>query len=835
MKTELELTGLQLPVMVDIDEYGVSHIFADNEHDLFMAQGYMTVRDRLVQMELTRRRGKGRLAEIMGPKYFASDWKSLTLGILRTAQAQLEQYKANKSPMLDVLQSYASGANVWIEHASSHGLLPDFFKDMGYKPEPWTILDSLVMQGMVTEDLAFQMGQLERFTLSEKLGKEMINSIMPEFHNNPQTPWAPGPYCQDAPVDKQALLDALLPYGPGQGVGGLVDDQGPKSQGYQAVPCAKPTGQGRWSSASLPESSDPDLGNSNNWVIGGALTDTGKPYLAGDPHLGLTIPSVWHEVHLHCPTINVYGVIFPGIPGVMIGHNDQVAWSPTNGQNIQVFYYIEKTDPDRPGQYFHNGKWVDFGNYDVTIPVRGKAPKRVSIPWTVHGPVINRHLPKVPPMPDGVTVSMAYTGNLYSDLMRAVYELDRSRNADDVKQALSHWGSPVQNFAYATADGDFGIISAGYFPILLSGKPWEMLPGTGEADWAGLIPRDRTPQIHNPKWGYATSSNERQVGPDYPYTIGSSDNRFCAGWRSRTINAFLKDPANHPLRMESIASLQTCNRDSLAESIVPVLIGVVRNAPPISREALQAADILEEWDYVMRKEQPAPAIWDTFIVCYFTNLFGPWWKWSGLADLKEYSFDQIHLSSAGWKGALLASVESLSTLPAGSKEITKTASPNDSLPSWFYDPILDQERTREEIMLLSLIDAIGILSKKLGSDMTAWEWGELHHRLIPSLLDKKELQRGPYPTDGNGRVPNAAGGAEPAIHGPSWRMIVSLTNPVESWGVYPGGQSEEPTSPHYDDQFMLWADCQYKKLHFPSQPQSGPGGHIVESIVISPV
>ena len=867
MGETLKLAGLESAVTINVDEYGVPHIFAESEHDMFMAQGYMTARDRLVQMELARRRGKGRLAEIMGPKQIGSDWRVLTLGILRTAQAQLESYRRANSPMLDMLQTYADGVNAWIEQSRSNNTLPAFFKMMGYEPEPWAVLDSLVMQGMVTENLAFQTGQLERAAIAERLGEEKANQLMPEMHVNPQTPWAPGPYGEDAPVDVETLLDALIYFGPDQGVGGLVADppQGAppnamgcdcRCSGWGAGPGAGPgasanpsvdhcSGVGAdcdvWGAASLRDHSDPHLGNSNNWVAGGALTDTGRPCLAGDPHLGLTIPSIWHEVHLKCRTIHVYGVIFPGIPGVMIGHNEKAAWSPTNGQNVQAFYYLEKVDPARPDHYYHNGQWVKFGKYNVTIPVRGQSPKQVSIPWTVHGPVINRCLPKMPPIPRGAVVSLAYTGNLLSDLMRAVYELDRAQSADGVKQALSHWGSPVQNFAYAASDGDFGIISAGYFPVLKSGKPWELLPGTGEADWAGFIPQGRTPEIRNPGWGYTTSSNERQVGPDYPYVIGSSDNRFCAGWRSRAINEFLKDPANHPLTMESIAGLQACNFDSLAAQVAPVLTRVVRGVPPVSREATAAAGILEQWDFVMRKEQAAPAIWDAFLVCYFKNLFEPWWRWSGLSDLKHFSLDGIHLSSAGWKGAMLAALEAISTPTQESQEsqeLRVSASVGESAKSarsWLYDPIWGEERQLERVMLFSLIDAVGALEKKMGSDMSKWQWGEVHHRLIPSLLEKKELGRGPYPSDGGGRCPNTAGGAEPAVHGPSWRMVVSLTDPVKSWAVYPGGQSEDPSSPHYDDQLKLWLDYKYKDIHFAFDPVSVPGDYIKEAFTISPV
>lgn len=876
-----KLAGLEFEVTINVDEYGVPHIFANNEHDMFMAQGYMTARDRLVQMELTRRRGKGRLAEIMGPKQIGSDWRVLTLGILRTAQAQLDSYRRENSPMLDVLRTYADGVNAWIEQARAGNALPAFFKMMGYEPEPWTALDSLVMQGMVTENLAFQTGQLERAAIAERLGKERADQLMPEMYVNPQTPWAPGPYAIDAPVDTETLLDALIYFGPDQGVGGLVANppQGapPNAMGCDCEysgPSAGPDAGGSpgaagaagsseagskpevrgcssvdgcsgaggdcdaWSAMSVQDHSHPHLGNSNNWVVGGALTDTGRPCLAGDPHLGLTIPSIWHEVHLKCPTIHVYGVIFPGIPGVMIGHNEKVVWSPTNGQNVQAFYYLEKVDPTRPDYYYHNGRWVKFGEYRVTIPVRGQSPKQVSIPWTVHGPVIDRCLPKMPPMPHGAVVSLAYTGNLLSDLMRALYELDKAQNADDVEQALSHWGSPVQNFAYAASDGDFGIISAGYFPVPKSGNPWELLPGTGEADWAGFIPQGRTPEIRNPEWGYATSSNERQVGPDYPYAIGSSDNRFCAGWRSRAINEFLKDSANHPLTMESIAGLQACNLDSLAAQVAPVLTRVVRGAPPVSREATAAAEILEQWDFVMRKEQAAPAIWDTFLACYFKNLFEPWWRWSGLSDLKHFSLEDIHLSSAGWNGAMLAALEAISAPPQLSQEPQASGPASGSaksVRSWLYDPIWGEERRPEHIMLLSLIDAVGALGKKLGADMTKWQWGEVHHRLVPSLLEKKELGRGPYPSDGGGRCPNTTGGAEPAVHGPSWRMVVSLTDPVKSWAVYPGGQSEDPSSPHYDDQLKLWLDYKYKDIHFTFDPVSVPGDYIREAFVISPV
>lgn len=836
---QILIPGLKSTVTINQDSYGVSHVFAQNELDLFFAQGYVTAKDRLVQLELMRRKGKGRLAEILGPTQLDSDWFELTLGLSLTADAQLQEYQRTGSYMLEIIQSYASGVNAHMDSLRSSKKWPAFFQVAGYEPAPWTAIDTLIVQGLITQDLAFGVGQLDRRNLEEHLGTERTNGILPEWPYKKQFPYDQGPYPKNPYCDSKTLYSRLLRLGAGRGVGGW--EKGPLLQAFRSTKEPETNGEPEAPSFSedtgvigntLPEicgfdfcdQSDGLLGNSNNWVVGGGITDTGKPYLAGDPHLGLTLPSIWYEIHLCCPTLNVYGVIFPGVPCVIIGHNSDIAWSPTNGQSIQTFFYKEKTDSEHPGAYYHNGKWKEFSSMDVNIPVRGQASKSISIPWTVHGPVVDRLLPHFPGIKKDETISMAYTGNLFSDLMQSMYNLNRAKNADDIEEALSHWGSPSQNFAYATTQGDYGIVSPGYYPLLKSGDPWLVLSGTGECDWAGLIPYEHVPSTKNPERQYASSANERQVGEGYPYKLGSSDNAFCGGWRGQTINAFLDDRSDNPLGKHSMEKLQACNHDSLARTVVPVIVNLVQELkatqPPVAlpKEAELAGEILARWDFCMDQDEAAPLLWDAFLSFYFKEVFGPWWRFSGLDQSRRYNLGNLYFSSAGWKGAFLQALEVMTTESPSSAIYRAASCPEGEPLPWLHDPVFSEDRDRDQILLISLVKAVNHIQGRFGPDPRNWSWGRQHMRKIPSLLEKEVLGRGPYPTGGNCRTPNASGGREPSTHGPSWRMIVSLTEPIESWGILPGGQDEDPISPHYDDQFHLWKDCKYKKLLFETEP-----------------
>ena len=855
---KLQLPGLLQPVTVQEDAYAVPHIFAANDHDLFFAQGYLVARSRLAQLDLLRRQGSGRLAEVIGAKALPSDQLQLTLGLRRTAEASAKRIKTTDPRIYSELQAYADGVNSWIAEARRTHAWPAFFRLLGYEPASWDVVDSLVVQGVMTEDLAFSKGPLERAILTGKLGAARTDALFPTLPVNPYHPYNPGPFPTDAPVDQATLRDRALAYGDGrsEGVGGAVAAAGTGGVAMPMAPATQVAAQAAGptsASADLPVRLDPGqlvalvdavenshgpyteaiaqfIGNSNNWVVGGALTDTGKPYLAGDPHLGLTLPAIWYELHLESPDIHAYGVSIPGTPGVIIGHNRSVAWSLTNVENQQTFYYAEETSADHPGAYLHNGQWVPFGEYKVDIPVKGQATRHLTIPWTVHGPVLSE-LPGLPPL-GGRTISMAYTGSLFSQDFAALDALMRARNAADVQAALKLWGSPTQNFAYATSDGDFGIISAGYYPLVKSGKPWLPLPGTGEADWVGLIPYDRVPQVKNPSWGFAFSANQREVADDYPYHIGTTDDFFDIGYRAETLYRALSNPANRPITQQKMADLQASNLDDLARRMVPALMEAGRTVPVPDKSVAWALDKLAAWNLEMKKGEAAPAVWETFLTHYIQDTYGPWWKAKGLEEVEGFSlYKKFRTSHGGWKGALLADLEAMTTAPLDSAQYKALAYPEGAGPSWFDGPD-GTTHSREEIMMQALGEATAELSAKLGPDPARWTWGDVHHRLIPSLTQAKALAAGPYPADGNGRTLNATGG-DPATSGPSWRMVANLADPARSWGVYPGGQSGDPSDPHYSDQLPLWLDYRYKTLIFPTSP--GPADWVARTATLGPV
>ncbi|MBX5464858.1 MAG: penicillin acylase family protein [Clostridia bacterium] len=575
------------------------------------------------------------------------------------------------------------------------------------------------------------------------------------------------------------------------------------------------------------------LSASNNWVVDGSLTATGKPMLAGDPHLALTLPSIWFEVQLEAPDLHVYGVSIPGTPGVVIGHNRDVAWSLTNVQNQQSFYYVETTDPAHPDAYLHGGRWLPFSAYTVEIPVRGRAPERFTVRWTVHGAVLPEGLPGFPPLP-GKAVSLAWTGNLFSDDFAALDGLMRARSAADVRRALRLWGSPTQNFAYATTQGDIGIISAGYYPLVGAGRPWLPLDGADPAqDWQGLIPYDRVPQAADPPSHFLFSSNQREVGAGYPYYIGTADDGFDAGYRAATVQAWLADPAHRPLTLQRMAELQSSQVDGLALRMVPALVAAVRSDPGASPALRQAADLLAAWDGTMAAGEAAPVIWWEWLRRYVEDTYGPWWQASGLERLPGFTLKGFQPAQSGWKAVLLENLEVMTTAPADSPAYRAAAYPDGSGRSWFFDPVQQTDRSRQEVMLQALGEALSGLRQRLGADPSRWRWGELHQRLIPSLTQRPSLGRGPFASGGDAFTVNVSGG-EPSTHGPSWRMIADLADLGRSWGVFPGGESGDPTSPHYDDQLPLWRAGRYKVLLFPAAPMPEAADWAVRVVRLEP-
>ena len=731
----LSLPGLQQPVSVVFESNGTAHITAQTDSDLFIATGYVHARFRLFQMDLMRRQGAGRLSEIVGKAALDSDTFELQLGLLRTAQAEWNALPAG-DPTRDALVAYARGVNDWIKEAESAHQLDAMFTLLGYQPQPWTPIDSLVIKGDMTQTLNFTDTPLVMALLNKSLGADLASEWFPILPPNQQSPYDPGPYSKEAPAPIQTASAVSA-----------IDDQTASSL-YARL-------------ASLPQGLIAQGGESNNWAVAGTKSASGGAMLAGDPHLHLTLPAIWFQMTQDSPSYHTSGVAIPGTPGVLIGHNEHIAWSLTDAQNQQTFFYVEKEDAARPGMYFWNGTWTPYTTVSYDIPVLGEAPRHLTVRVSVHGPVISER---------GQTTSVWWAGNIPSQDLTVLLNINRASSWTAFRDALRGWFSPTHNFVYADDKGNIGLISAGYYPQLpAAAQPWLPMPGTGEDDVTGTIPYDDIPQAYDPPDGIIWSANQRQVTASYPYYIGTASNFFDPGYRANEIHRVLSQPGK--LTAQDMQHLQTDTRDFLASEIVPVLLHSLSTRQLNSKESAAVA-LLQAWDYNMGVDSKAATVWWFFWQEYLHETFAPWWTSRHVKVSIGEVLDTLGQDLEAW------------TL-------------NDPANRTFSAPGVGA-RTAAETM----VAAFRLTVSKLAANHMNVAWGQVHGRVLDNLADISGLSYGPRAERGDANTPLAAGGM-PSDHGPSWRMVVDWgTKTFE--GVYPGGQSGNPASSWYTNRVDTW-------------------------------
>ena len=734
----LRLHGLQQPVSVLFEANGTAHITAQTDHDLFLATGYVHARFRLFQMDLMRRQGEGRLSEIVGKAALDTDRFELQLGLLRTAQAEWSQLSAS-DPSRDALIAYAQGVNDRINEAEAAHQLDAMFTLLGYQPKPWSPIDSLLIKGDMTQTLNFTDTPLVMALLNKSLGADLTSEWFPVLPPNQQAPYDPGPY----PKASTAPIETM----------GQVTDAAAQSADalYQRL-------------AALPAGLISQGGASNNWAVAGAKSVSGGALLAGDPHLHLTLPAIWFQLTMDSPSYHVAGVSLPGTPVVLIGHNQHIAWSLTDAQNQQTFFYSEKEDAAHPGMYFWNGAWQKYRTVSYEIPVLAGQATHLDVKLSIHGPVISER---------GQTTSVWWAGNLPSQDLGVLFRVGQAANYQQFRDALRDWHSPTHNFVYADDVGNIGLISAGYYPLVAHGQPWLPMPGTGEDDVTGTIPYDQIPQVYNPPDHIIWSANQRQVTALYPYYIGTASNFFDPGYRANEIHRVLSQPGK--LSATDMQALQTDTRDFLAAEMVPALLASLSGEKLTSTEAT-AVDFLHSWDYRMETSSVAATIWWHYWGWYLTETFQPWWKSRGIGvDMGEV-----------WDG-LTQDLETWTLRDPNNRVF--------SAPGIGSRSAGDAERK-------SFHKLIGDLVKMYGPDPRTWTYGRAHQRVLENVAHVTGLNYGPRPDRGDGNTPLAAGGY-PSTHGPSWRMVVDWgTHSFQ--GVYPGGQSENPASAWYTNRVDTW-------------------------------
>jgi len=812
-RSTVALTGLKGPVSVYRDNLGIPHIYAGSPEDAYFALGYLHALDRLFEMEMFRRRASGTLAEVFGQTSLGDDIFVRQLGIRRSAEAAWNSRRLDGRVRSEI-EAYCAGVNARLHELQELGgdHYPEVFRQLGFTPAPWTPVDALAFPKYMAWDQSGTDTDVWMGMLVEKLGLDAVNELFP-LDRPYEISTIPAWGARDEPV------------GPGDAPGQLGSLNPPCSRGLR-LPCPRPAEDQRSQSPAtevrprFPAGFDQaavELHNrfvsgrfgsefalgSNNWVVDGTKSATGRPILANDPHLGFSLPSIWYTAHLVAPGLNITGVTFAGFPYTVIGHNDRIAWGLTNLQSDAVDYFIEEMDAQHPGQYFYKGEWRKTTSVEEDVNVRGQSRVHLQIESTVHGPLVTMH---------GAKLALCWTGLAATFEAAAFQRLNTAGGLADFRAALKDLIVPALNVIYADVDGNIAIAPHGALPIRKRGLGrWPVDGSSGDYDWVGTIPDDQLPFALNPPEHFLASANGRPTPVGYPYYLGWM---WDPSYRTRRIHELLR--THDHISVENMEAFQMDAHDVAAERFVPVLIAAYDRKPFGDYQVRRAIDELRRWNFEATPESVAERIWTV-------------WFERFRQDVWQDKFDAARVErwEGGWGFA--GSNERQPEL-----EVLEFLTRSNPESKWFDDVRTPQRETRDDIMARGFIAAVAQLVKDHGADLSRWQWGQTNILRLHSLTRNRDLDRGGMPVRGDDFTlgPGANGGEVDG--GASWRMVVDFSNLGHSIGMYPGGESEDPASPHYDDQVKPWADGHYLPLYFYASPQEFRAGEVESVLVLEP-
>jgi penicillin amidase len=775
---DFSVPGLEATVQVVFDQMGIPHIYADNEHDLFMAQGYVHAADRWWQLEWWRHMSAGRLAEIGGSMFAGSDQFIRTLDYQGAAETDWEAISEETQTLL---QAYADGVNAYIvdkspsELAVQYDLLAENGIDI--EVEPWTVYDSLRWGKVMTQNLSgnFEI-ELIRAELIEVMSPIVTRIIIPDydFDNYPVIVQPGGIDYQGERDSTAAAIEELDYSGVNFDLVGNVslDD-----------PWLHPFGS--------------DLGvGSNSWVVSGDMTDHGFSMVANDPHLGIQMPSVWYENGLHCEACgyNVVGVSLASAPGVVIGHNDHISWGFTNVGTDSQDLYILTINPENPDQYLLDDEWRDFDVRTETIEVASSENREITIRESYWGPVISDLTPD-----DDQVLALRWVGFDGDRNAEVLLHYNRATNWEEFREAASMYGSAGQNAIYADVEGNIGYQMTGLVPIRVEGHDGRVPVDGSTTDkaWQGFVPWDEIPSIYNPEAGYIVTANNAVVPEDYPYYITDV---WAYGFRAARIEDMIQDDADGVITIEDMQRIHGDNHDPSSDYVIPALQSL-----EIETETLaEIVEWLGGWDRQNHKDSPQAAFYNVY--------------WGEL--LRLMMEDDLGFAPDGNTLFVYLMSQFLNS---------------NTFPLW-DNQSTDVTETRDDILLEALVNAWNKTITLLGPDRETWRWGDLHMANFVSLpfglpayteadevLDEQlniRVQASGGTTSVNATSYNAGLSYE-LVSLPSMRQLTVVGDWDSSMRINTTGQSAHPDSPHYRDQAPLWSDIEYHPEWFSREAVMG--------------
>jgi penicillin amidase len=758
-----KLTGLNGDITIRYDEYMIPHIFAQNDHDLYFAQGYVTAKDRLWQMDIQTRSAAGRLSEIVGPKALDIDRYHRRMGMTYGAeQTMLESMKDPQARAM--IQDYSDGVNAYI-HSLPSKYYPIEFKLLDYAPEDFKPINCALILKLMSESLASNSDDFAMTNTLKFFGPKITNDLFPDY-----------PFKEDP----------IIPTGTKWDFTPLKIPAPSKTFIDQTTDTIKPK-------------RGPDGIGSNNWVIAGSKSANGYPIMANDPHLELTYPSIWYQLQLTAPGVSVYGVSIPGAPTVVIGYNQKISWGETNvDADVLDWYQVRFKDLSK-NEYWYNNQWVPVKKRVEVIKVRGYQNIVDTVIYTHSGPVIYPSGALKPKMAKARMVpvghALRWIAHEPSNEFKTLYILNRGKNYDDYRKALSYWTAPAQNFIFASVDKDIAITPTGKFPLKFKDQGKYILDGSDPANnWHGWIPFSQNPTAKNPAQGFLSSANQSSTDPSYPYYINW---RFDSYTRAKRINDRLR--GMHNATVDSLRILQNDNYSIFAQDILPTMLGDI-NQTKLSANQKQCYNIISKWN----KSFEANSTGATFFDTWWTNLYYAIWA----DDFKVNKSLNIQLK---WPNRY-RTVQLLTT----------------QTTSHWYRDTTNQSISRQNLVNKTFYATIDSLTKHHGPLSAAWQWGAVKGSNIPALSQAPGLGSGVFSAGGTSGVINALSDT----HGPSWRMVVQLGPVVKGYGIFPGGESGNPGSYFYDNFFQTWKNGQLKELLFLNTPTEGDK-HIKSTITLT--
>ncbi len=755
----LSLPGLQKPVEIITDNWGVPHIYAQTESDLFFAQGYQAAKDRLFQLELFRRRATGTIAEVFGNRELKRDIGARLFRFRGNMDAELNHYHPKGKI---IIKSFVNGINTYVKQVLNNEMpMPIELQMLGIKPGYWT---TEVVISRHNGLLSNVQEELEIARLKIKIGEERLRAIS-NFH-----PLSPELRI-DSSIDASRLNDNVLEFYKAFRAPFLFkqEDIAIHQRGQENTGGIFPSGE--------VNQRYQETEGSNNWVIAGKLAENGLPMLANDPHRAITTPSLRYIVHLSAPGWNVIGGGEPVLPGVSIGHNEYGAWGLTIFETDAEDLYVYKLKPGDPTRYFFKGEWKSFKTIKDTILVKKQAPEVVTLFFSLHGPVT--FIDSIHHIAYAVKCGWLETG---CAPYLASLRMNQAKSWEEFRAACSYSFIPAENMVWADRKGHIGWQTVGIAPIRQYHSGMVPVPGDGRYEWSGYLPVLKRPGLYDPKIGFICTANESRTPPGYPFmnTIGFS-------WADPYRHDRVKEVLSSQKKF-NIARMQVLQIDyhSLpAKQLIPLL----KNIPVTDSSAQKAKDLLITWDLILSTSSIEASIYVEWENCLKKNL------------LKLIRLDTITGTALDFSTKRMIDI---------------LCRPETTIAGNFI-------LSRDSILVQSLTDAMKNLTKKLGSDIAKWQYGQeqMKHVLIKhpfsSLVNeeiRKKINLGPVPRGGNANTVNSTGNNFNQATGASFRVIIDCSDWDLTMATNSPGQNGDPQSPHYRDLFELWSRNQYFPLYF---------------------